>query len=269
MSARRSRTTIRIAAVLVAAAITVVTVASAAQITVNARDRHLDSLTPCTTNTLPTTATGTLTGGNFTHVLITSIPSGCNNLDVTLVVYGLSGTQLATSTGTNNTGTGGTATITTGSYSAASVVGVALLINTWGVHTSWVAPSSIFTCVGLNNGHQLGGGYTCDVTSYTISGPTGAPGSQRMDVTFTVGNNTGVYWRVTINFATGVFPWIPDWAGQPTPNLVEKYGGYTCPSPLSSLTVQNISSATLTATVAIGQSGATYPPTGFSKLCPP
>lgn len=130
------------------AAVAVVTVASAAQLPVFSPDHQTASATPCTTLTLPTAFAGTMTAGNYTQVQISGIPAACNDLTVNLVVYGAAGLQLATGTGT--TGATGTATITTTSYRGVSAKGVALLVNTWGVRTTWTAPP-YYTCIATNN----------------------------------------------------------------------------------------------------------------------
>lgn len=264
---RRSWRTWALAAGLTAA-VAVITVASAAQLTVLSRGIGTATAAPCTTLTLPTTATGTLTGGYYSAVQIVNIPPECENLPVSLVVYDASGTKLVTDAGSGNTGAMGTATIATGSYSAASVVGVALLINTWGVHTSWVSPSSIFTCVALSEAYKDQSPKVCSLTNYTITGPTGPPGGQRMDITFTVVSNSK-HSRVTIDFTAGVFPWTPTWVAQATPVLLQTPSGYTCP-PLTKITVEDPPSGNgdFTATVTITQNGAPVPLGALSQLCP-
>ena len=230
-------------------------------------NHELDTLAPCTTATLPTTVAGTPTGGNYTQVQILSIPAACNNLAVRTVIFGTGGTQLAT--GTGNTGATGTATITTSSYAGASAIGVALLIDTWGVRTTWTPPSSLpsISCVALNNGRQVWNGHTCSVT---ITGTSGLypnsipPGGDTMNFTFSV-TTTGTHWRVTINFASAGFPWNPTWAGQYN-NETQKPGGFGCPSPITSLQLED-NTALWGSTVYIGQLGA---PSwwGGQTICP-
>jgi len=266
MSTHPHRTATRVASILVAITIALVAAASAAHLTVNARDHETASLVPCTTTTLPVTVSGSPSGGNYTAVQISTIPPACNNLPVRVVVYGAVGAQLATGTGT--TGTTGTATITTTSYNGTAVVGVAILIDTWGVHTTWTPPSALpsISCIALNNGRQEWKKHTCTVTitGTTLYPNSTPPGGDMMNFTFNV-TTDGAHWRVTINFASAGFPWNPMWAGQYN-NDTQKPGGYVCPSPITSLELED-NVAFWGSNVNIGQLGA---PSWWSgqTICP-
>lgn len=271
MSDRDSRTNARrfwtiVVGVPTALALILMSAASAAQITVTGRDHETDAKAPCTTTTLPATVTGASAGGNYTAVSIGSIPAACNNLAVSVVVYGGAGASLAN--GTGNTGATGTAIITTTSFSGASVVGVALLVDTWGVKTTWTPPAAVptVTCIALNNGRNPQASRTCSVTITASSGEypnTAPPGGQMMNLTLAV-TTTGTHWRVTVNFGGG-FVWTPTWAGQFS-NEVQKPAGYVCPAPMTSLEFED-NTAFWGTTLYISQSGVSIPWTG-QTICP-
>ena len=109
---------------------------------------------------------------------------------------------------------------------------------------------------------------TCSVTSYTITGPTAAPGSQMMDITFTVDGNAQ-HSRVTIDFTAGVFPWTPAWVAQATPLVLQLPSPYTCPSPLTSITVEDISGSGLHGDGRHRPEWCIVPANGIQQLCPP
>ncbi|MBN2176416.1 MAG: hypothetical protein JW722_02025 [Demequinaceae bacterium] len=254
-------------AVGLTATVAVVTVASAAQLSVFGRDRTTDEAAPCTTLTLPTAATGPFSHGGYTQVLIESIPSECNGLTVSLVVYGSGGTELATGTGT--TGALGSAIITTGSYRGTDVQGVALLIGTWGVRTTWTSVPSTpsVSCIALNNGRNPQLSRTCSVVVTGTSGTypnSSPPDGEMMNFTFNV-TTTGAHWRVTIDFTHPDFSWVPVWVGQYS-NEVRKASGFTCASPLDELIIED-ENAFWGATLYIGENG---PPSwwGGQTLCP-
>lgn len=246
-----------------------VAAASAASIGVSSRDHSTATAARCTTSTIGVAPSGTPSGGTYAQVTLTSIPSACFGLAVSLVVYGSGGASLATGTGV--TGSTGTATITTSSYAGSSVSGVALLVNTWGITSSWTPPASVLptvTCIALNNGRNPQSSKTCSVTISASSGSYGnsvPPGGQMSNLTLSV-TSTGAHWRVTLDFTGST--WQPLWAGQYS-GQVQLPAGYSCPSPLSTLQVED-SSATWGATLYFGQNGAPtwWAGSGGTTLCP-
>jgi hypothetical protein len=248
----------------------VVTFASAAHLGVFSNDRELDEASPCTDWTLPTSA-GNGWHGDYWEVSITGIPVGCNDLAVELVVYDASGAQLATGTGT--TGTTGTATISTSTYTASAVQGVALLFDTWGIHTTWTAPTEPppISCVPLNRNNDnspVGQSCTAEIASPTAYYPNSdPPGGELFGFQINV-TSTTPRWRVTIDFTDPYFHWVPQWVNLVAGN-VGVYGGCGTP-PYSTFQIQppQGTSGEWGAVLLIGENGApTYPP-GGAQLCP-
>lgn len=253
------------------AAVVVVSVASAAQIPVSSHDRTTDSETPCTTLTLPVSVGGSGWHDTYTAVQVTGIPVACYDLAAQLVVYGAGGAQLVTASGF--TGSTGTMTLTTGTYTGAAVQGVALLINTWGMRTSWTPPAGLppISCIPLNrNNDNSPTGQTCSVV---ITNPTAyygnsnPPGGELFGFQFNVTSSTP-RWRVTINFDDPYFHWKPRWVNLVAGN-VGVFGG--CGAlPLSMIDLQppQGSSGEWGAVLLLGQNGPpTYSP-GGTQLCP-
>ncbi len=248
-------------------AVTVVTVASAAQLSVRSDDPLTQTKGPCTTATLSTTATGTSIGGTYNQVQVSDIPATCYNLDVLLSVVGTGETQLAEGTGA--TGATGTATITTTAYfNASAAQSVALIIDIWGISATWTPPTvtPTISCIALNNGRNPWKNHTCTVTNISVSGmyPNSIPpGGQMMNFTFNV-TTDGAHWRATIDFTAAGFPWVPVWAGQYSNQVQLMYSG--CSSPMNTLVVED-DTAFWGATIYIGQNGM---PTwwGGQTICP-
>lgn len=153
------------------------------------------------------TYAGTMTAGLYTQVQISSIPAACNNLAVSIVVYDAAGVQLAT--GTGNTGATGTASVTTTSYRGASATGTALLVNTWGVRTTWTAPP-YYTCIALlANNNPVVPTVNCTLTNVTVTLGT-HNGYQTATMSFRVANLGGnPRFLVTVDFASN--PPFPGW----------------------------------------------------------
>lgn len=269
---RRSRRCLRTWALAVGmtAAVGVVVIASAAHLSVFGRDSEIDHATPCTDWTLPTTV-GDGWHGSYWEVSITGIPAGCDNLAVALTVYGTGGTVLATGTGT--TGTGGSATIATGTYTGSAVLGVALLIDTWGVHTTWTPPTEPppVSCIPLNRNNDnspAGQSCTAELVSPTSYYPNSdPPGGELFGFQVNVSSTTP-RWRVTIDFTDPYFHWQPQWINLVAGN-VGVYGGCGT-APYSTIQIQppRGTSGEWGFVLLTGQNGApTYPP-GGTQLCP-
>jgi len=260
--------------VLTAAAIGTVgaiTFASAAHLGVFGEDREVDEAVPCTDLTVPTTVGNQVGGPWYDEVVISGLPASCHSLGVELVVYDASGAELTTGTGT--TDTDGTATISTAAnYRANQVQGIALLIDTWGVRTSWTyAGTGSLTCIPLNrNNDNSPGGQTCTAT---ISSPTGyypnsdPPGGDLFGFQIDVSSTTP-RWRVTVDFTDPYFNWQPQWIELVAGN-VGVYGGCGTP-PYSTLQIQppRGTSGEWGAVLLTGENGAPTYPTGGTQLCP-
>ncbi|MCJ7826859.1 MAG: hypothetical protein MUP36_01260 [Demequinaceae bacterium] len=250
------------------AAVAVVTVASAANLSVSAQDRAIDHKTPCTTLTLPVTVAGSSWWGDYTHVSIIIVPPECYDLDVALVVYDTGGAQLAT--GTGNTGATGAASITTGSYHGVDVQGVALLIDTWGIRTEWTPPGELppLSCIPLNrNNNNSPGGQTCTVTISSTTGyyPNSDPsGGELFGFQFDVTSSTP-RWRVTIDFDDPFFTWNPQWVSLVSGNVGVWGGCGTSPVSILQLQPPIGTSGEWGAEVLTGENGT---PTGGTPLCP-
>lgn len=262
-----SRRLATVAASIAALALAGFIVADAAQLGVNSNDTHTNADQRCTDGPVATTG-GTVSSGNtYTTVSLADLSSACTGESVQLVVYGAGGTQLAT-----GSGTAGTAPfdVTTTSYDSTQVVGVALLVGTWGVPTTWTAPTGIpaISCVPLNPGGNPWKNHTCSVSITGNSGTypnSNPPGGLFYNFTFNV-TTDGVSWRVTINFADPAFPFSPVFVGQYA-NQVKKAPGYTCGTPVTTLVIEP-DQATWGATLYIGQNGAPNWGWGGQTLCP-
>jgi hypothetical protein len=146
-------------------------------------------------------------------VQLTDIPAGCNGLPVALTVYGTDGVVVATGNGTASTGP---MQVTTTVYPYSQVVGVALLVDTWGISTTWTAPVvPPFTCVAVNNSWQpLPPPASCTVTNpVVVLGTTTDPGGTTYPtatLTFGISGLTGnARFIVTADF--GSVPMFPGW----------------------------------------------------------
>ena len=240
--------------------------ASAAQLGLGGSGPGAFQDTKCTTASVATEGGATHTGANYTSVELTDIPASCVGLDVEVVVYDSSGNSIATGTGTVTTAP---MDVTTTTYNINNAAGVALLVDTWGVPTTWdgvVLPA--ISCVSLNNGGNPWSSRPCSVS---ISGSSGTypnsnpPGGDFMNFTFNV-TTTAPHWRVTIDFSNGgTFPWQPMGVGQ-YGNQVQLASGYSCSSPVSTLIIED-TPATWGATLYVGENGL---PSwwGGGTLCP-
>ncbi len=95
----------------------------------------------CTTEAVQVTA-GATTSGSSTQVTLTGLPAACLGRPATVRLYAPDGTALTTAdTAATLPAAGSTATLTVPAYLTSAVGGVALSIGTWGVATTWAAPT--------------------------------------------------------------------------------------------------------------------------------
>lgn len=204
---RRKRSSVALLGVPVLLGLGLAGLASAASLGVSGSDHALDDLDPCTTATLTAAVAGTMTYGNYTQVSLGSVPATCNDLAVGVVVYDAGGLELAS--GTGNTGATGTATITTTSYRGVSAAGVALLVDTWGVRTTWTVPPW-YTCVATNNlWVPITPTVNCTFTNVAVTLGT-HNGYQTATLSFRVGNMGG-YTRFVASVDFAAAPPFPGW----------------------------------------------------------
>ncbi len=138
-----SRRTLTIAGALLVLAFGSLGVAAAAQLTVTSTDFLVQSDEPCSLANLSVHVdpTGVSFGQNKSAVQITNYPAACNGQSVTVAVSNTSGSLLTTGTATCS---GSPCSISTGTYSGISAANASVLVNTWGVPSSWDSSCSLF-----------------------------------------------------------------------------------------------------------------------------
>ena len=238
-------------AALVAAATAALTfatlsTAAAAQLGVSGGAFGSYSDEACTTDSVATTLGSTSTGANYTSIELSNLPDSCAGLPIELVVYDNTGTSIGTGTGTAPGAPVPAFDVTTTSYKGSDADGVALLVDTWHVPTTWTGttPTPAYSCVAINPAGNPTG-QSCTVTlsgsHYWLSYPgawgVGQPYYHtylRMSVT-----TARPWWRVTIDLSDPSMPAIGF-----TPVLVNNSTnatlapGYSCNS-LPWITIDN------------------------------
>lgn len=211
--------------------------ASAAQLAVSSDEIQVEFPDRCDPGPLATTYSGTPSGQNYSEVEIENVPAACDGLQVSLIVYDVGFNQIGTGTGTAATGS---TVISTDNYKGSDAVGVALLIDTWGIPTSWTGPGTpppgaAVTCIPYNNGGSPQLNRTCTVTSVTHDTPyNGGAAGTISGVTINV-SATSTSWRIVIDFTHPDFPFEPEWIGQ---SFQTAAIDGACTSPVSTLTLQ-------------------------------
>ena len=243
-------------------------VADAAQLNVSGPGIYAGSQARCTNGPVAITGGATHSGTSYTSISLTNLAAACSGKAIQVTIYNVSGVALAT-----GTGTAGTAPfdIATTAFTSTAATGVALLVGTWGVPTTWTPPSITppVSCIALNGGGKPQPSKTCTVTFSPNGGaPWGnstPPGGTLWNFTFNV-TSQGASWEATIDFTNTAFPFQPRWVGQNSVT-VAKAPGYTCGSPVSTLVVQPTGGSTWGGSLDVGSLGA---PNWWSgnTLCP-
>lgn len=126
------------------------TPASASHLDVDAPNApaYLDAA-PCADTPWAATAGGTGSGGSYTQVALSGIPSSCQGKAATIALYSSAGALLASGTVTPG---GATANLTVSSYVAANVSLVIVKVDGWVLRATWTAPviTAPASCVALN-----------------------------------------------------------------------------------------------------------------------
>ena len=241
--------------------------ADAAQLGVTASAPATEIVQHCwpTSTSVTATPTGTATGGQYTQASIAGMPASCAGETMTIQLYSLSGTLIASATATASTTT---FTVTPGTYSAASVAYAVVVIGVPRV-ISWTpppAPASV-TCVAINPGGNVAAQRTCTATVSPNGGTPWGDGNGGMLWNYTVNVTwdstpaSNWNWRVTIDHAQPPFPaFTPQFVGMYSNPGVVLAPGYAC-GQLPVLVLQSTSSTVWGASIEIG-SGP--PPSYFS-----
>lgn len=137
-------------------------VADAAQLNVSGPGIYTGSQARCTNGPVAVTSGAAHSGTSYTSVSVTNLAAACTGKAIQVTVYNVSGTSIAT-----GTGSAGTAPfeITTTAFTSTAVAGVALLVGTWGVPTTWTPPGPT--------------GCTTSPIALTPGSPVGASGKYR------------------------------------------------------------------------------------------
>ncbi|WP_430868383.1 hypothetical protein [Demequina aurantiaca] len=199
------------AIVVLLLALAVASPASAAQLSVSASHPVINTAARCSTATAATTAPASSTAS--TTLRISSMPSACAGLPVSVSIVGTGGTILAT--GTLASAATGTNNVTVSAYNTANVASVGVFVNTWWLNTTWTAPATgPYSCVELTawpgNSWEAPASYgtptgnSCTV-SYTNFDAWGGTPPKHFNLYFTVSGVTTGNWRVTIDFADPYF----------------------------------------------------------------
>jgi hypothetical protein len=166
--------------------------ANAAQLAIAGSGPAVYSQVRCGTGPVGVTYSGTPSGGSYTAVSISSIPSSCNGLPLQVALVNSSGTLLASGSGTAATGT---MTLSTGSYTGTAVSSVEVLIGTWAVPATWTGPTTVppMSCVAINpSGNPTGQSCTVTLSSSTWWwGQWQVPGTRIGNATYSVTTGAG------------------------------------------------------------------------------
>lgn len=157
MSRRRpgaSRRWAILAAGVVALVLIGLGIANAAQLSVSNGGIFLGNLARCSNGPIAATPATLVSGTTYSAVSLAGL-TGCNGLGVQITVVGAAGSVLATGSGT--AGANPLVITTSVNYNAANVTGVALLVGTWGVPTTWATPACQVTPVALTPSNPVGG----------------------------------------------------------------------------------------------------------------
>ncbi len=190
-------------------------IVSAAQLNITGTGVALASETRCTNGPIATTPETLVTGTTYAAVSLAAL-TGCDGLSVQVTVYDTSGNSMVT--GLTTAGADPLVVTTSGSYDAANVMGVALLVGTWGVPTTWTGPPveiAPVTCTSLNkNGHTTG--QACDViATWSVVAYNPWPTVSAIGISYAV-TTSSKYWQVEIDFSnttTGFPGWTPTFVG--------------------------------------------------------
>ena len=188
MTGRRSRGSRRwaiIASAVVGLSLAGLAIANAAQLSVTNTGLLVGSEARCTEGPVAITGGSAHSGNTYTSVSLTDLDAACVGASVQLTVYDAAGTALATGTGTAGASP---FDITTTSYTSTAVAGVALLVGTWGVPTTWTPPVVVPTA--------------CTSTPITLTpaNPVGGSGKYR-DVGLSTVDPNCVGLAVTVTFS--------------------------------------------------------------------
>jgi hypothetical protein len=275
MTRRRSGVSRRwaiLASGVVAVAFLGLAIADAAQLSVSTGGVFAGNQSRCTNGPV---AIATHAGSSYTSISLTNLAAACSGQTMQVTVYDAAGTALAT-----GTGTAGTAPfdITTTSFNATLATGIALLVGTWGVPTTWtplVLP--VFTCVATDNAFApLVPAEVCTLKSITITtGTTTTGGTTYPTVTvrFQVNSPAGhLRFLVTADFGvmspTPAFPgWTP--VSVSTRNLTAQLPAGSSCSSLPLFTARGVNNAANGTTNfrIYGTTRPTYTPVGNTAIC--
>ena len=243
-------------------------IADAAQLSVGNGGIFLGSLARCTNGPVAITGGATHSGTSYTSVSVTNLAAACSGKTIQVTVFNSSGTALATGTGTAGTSP---FDVTTTAFTSTAATGVAVLVGTWGVPTTWTPPATTpaVSCVALNGGGNPQPSKTCTITlSPNGSAPwanSTPPGGTLWNFTFNVTSETG-NWEATFDLTNAAFPFVPRWIGQNSVT-VAKAPGFICGSPVTTLIVRPSGGNTWGGSLDVGSLGA---PNWWSAntLCP-
>lgn len=264
-----------VAAVTAALTFAALSTAAAAQLGVTSSGLGAYSDEACTTQSVATTVGSTFSGPNYSSVEITDLPDACAGLPISLVVFDISGTSIASGTATAPAAPVPAFDVATSTYTGTDAAGVALLVDTWHVPTTWTSPTPPppFSCVPINNGGNPTGS-PCTVTIDSISHWISYPGAwgvgdpyNHYSINYSVSTNQN-RWEVTFDFSHPYFNggFTPTYIGSGY-NVV-RGNGYSCsslPVFVAGKGVGNVSwgnNAVLYATNAPGSTN------GTTQVCP-
>jgi hypothetical protein len=213
MTRRRSGASRRwaiLASAVVAVAFLGLAVADAAQLNVTGSGVAVASAARCTNGPVAIAGGATHSGSSYASVSLANLAAACSGQAIQVTVYDASQAALAT-----GTGTAGTAPfdITTTSFNATLATGVALLVGTWGVPTTWTAlVLPVFTCVATDNAFApVVPAEPCTIKSISITNGTTTTGGvtyRTVTATFRV-NSPAAHLRFLVTADFGVTTPLP------------------------------------------------------------
>jgi hypothetical protein len=275
MTRRRSGASRRwaiLASAVVAVAFLGLAVADAAQLNVTGSGVAVASAARCTNGPVAIAGGATHSGSSYASVSLANLAAACSGQAIQVTVYDASQAALAT-----GTGTAGTAPfdITTTSFNATLATGVALLVGTWGVPTTWTAlVLPVFTCVATDNAFApLVPAESCTLKNITITTGTSG-GFPTTTANFRVNSPAGhLRFLVTADFGVmSPAPAFPGWTplSVSTRNLTAQLPTGSSCSSLPSFTARGVNNAASgTTTFRIyGTTRPAFTPAGNTAICP-
>ncbi len=261
-----------VVSLVVIAALATAALASASTLNVNTRSVDALGAQPCTRATVSVTGTNN-TGANYAAIRIADMPVACAGKAVEFVLFDSSLNPLANGSGTVYSGGAPGSPMpetfsTNVTFKDSDVLGIAVLVDTWGVPASYDGAPPLtpaVSCEPYSNGGNPQPSKTCTASLAFDGGAPYGDGNGGLMWGFTVNvSSTAQSWRLTLDFTHSDYPYNPTWLAQYS-QTVSVVG--TCTNPVGTVTLEPANGAKWGGYFNFGD---TAPPPWWSvgTLCP-